>query len=178
MAPGWSRDPAFVHLFHVHEHDLMTVAGQRVRQLFFHRSPRTFPRPHQHRRRGLQRMPEAFFVASRDTTSALTGSEHRLASSTKRSTRKAWVEAGHPKSMGYGTACTATSDTRAFNPALSAIARSKTALAMDGSVYVTASSISAHSPSLAREPGSIRSSPRLFMIVTSSKGTGRGVRKS
>ena len=65
MAPGWSRDPAFVHLFHVHEHDLMTVAGQRVRQLFFHRSPRTFPRPHQHRRRGLQRMPEAFFVAPR-----------------------------------------------------------------------------------------------------------------
>src|ERR1022692_1855276 len=92
-----------------------------------------------------------------------------------RSTRKAWVEAGHPKSKGYGTACTATSDTRAFNPALSAIARSKTALAMDGSVYVTASSISAHSPSLAREPGSIRSSPRLFMIVTSSKGTGRGI---
>jgi hypothetical protein len=44
-----------------------------------------------------------------------------------RSTRKAWVEAGHPKSKGYGTACTATSDTRAFNPALSAIARSKTA---------------------------------------------------
>ena len=56
------------------------------------------------------------------TTTGLTGSGQRLASSTSCSTRCACTEAGHSKSAGYGTVWTATRWILASRPAVRATA--------------------------------------------------------